>query len=668
MNILGCFNSCKNRTLINNLFSNLIICIYIIFIFSLFSLFLRTGSTQRYKQALEFLNKRNKNNTNSIFPKECLSTYENTKLKNGLNLRNLKEYCEVNGKQVLKQAKNINFQSLFKNWKKIEVNINVIRLMITSLYLIFLMIIKYKYRTNPTAYRFLISTIFAINLSIVSFSFLILRIFIIKTNDQIGLYYKEETTYFIVFIEINYLIDIIIGLLSIISAYLSIKLRNNILGLPKYNVFNHSSHSSHIELIEQIPPEFQSLNDNNKSTEKYDSTCPLVNERKLINKKKCLNTIYGLDILNYKNNDFILIGFGNGKIEIYDSINLEIILQEEIINEFIKDISYLSDNYFIIIGDYLRIFIFYEDNSTEINKNSKKYKIQQVQVIKNEIINNNINLKYFRFSKAFIFDRNLYREFDVYEMEQDKKKKKINKSYKGVFSVGEELIVGTNIGIFVYGKKEEKENLLDLEIDDNSDKKEENNIFNIEELIEKWENNPFIFKEKITNLKNYDIVQVNFKYLAGTIRNYLCLYSMETYELITKFNVKISEDCDKISFMLTENILCVGGEDTISLISIKDFEIVLVSVIKTKCKITEICILPDFNILIGMRSNNRLEEYFHQYKYFCKLNKSTNKMEHCIIKGVSKFLTKNISNIRMRSLTNNRLVSIVDLNIIELWE
>ena len=123
-------------------------------------------------------------------------------------------------------------------------------------------------------------------------------------------------------------------------------------------------------------------------------------------------------------------------------------------------------------------------------------------------------------------------------------------------------------------------------------------------------------------------------------------------------------------FMLTENILCVGGEDSISLISIKDFEIVLVSVIKTKYLITEICILPNFNILIGMESNdnNESKEYFYQYQYFHKQNKSKNKIEHSLIKRNSMLLTKNESNIRMRCLTNNRLVTIVDLRNIQIWE
>ena len=132
-------------------------------------------------------------------------------------------------------------------------------------------------------------------------------------------------------------------------------------------------------------------------------------------------------------------------------------------------------------------------------------------------------------------------------------------------------------------------------------------------------------KDQLTKYDSYDMIQVNYKYIAGTIKDYLCLYSMETYEVVTKFSVKISEDCDSVIFMLNEDILCVAGDDTISLISIKDFEIVLVSIIKKQYRITEICILPDWNILIGMRNKNinlilSNIEYFYQYKCFHKLN------------------------------------------------
>ena len=167
------------------------------------------------------------------------------------------------------------------------------------------------------------------------------------------------------------------------------------------------------------------------------------------------------------------------------------------------------------------------------------------------------------------------------------------------------------------------------------------------------------------------MTQVNFRYIAGTIKHYLCIYSMETYELVTKFSVKISEYCDSVIFMLNEEILCVAGSDSISLISIKDFEIILVSIIKEKNKITEICILPDYNILIGMQNSSAFNshiEYFYQYKCFHSVNALTKKMEYNILQVSSKFLTKNYSNITMRCLSNNRLVTVIDLELIQVWE
>ena len=146
---------------------------------------------------------------------------------------------------------------------------------------------------------------------------------------------------------------------------------------------------------------------------------------------------------------------------------------------------------------------------------------------------------------------------------------------------------------------------------------------------------------------------------------------MNTYELVTKFEATVSFKCDYILFMLTEDLLCFGGKDSISLLSIKEFDIVLVSVIEPEYKITEICILPDFNILIAMKDkeydddddyldSNKLE-YFYQYKYFYQMNEKTKKMEHQIIKMDSKLLTSKKSNVRMRCLSDNRLLINVDL-------
>ena len=137
---------------------------------------------------------------------------------------------------------------------------------------------------------------------------------------------------------------------------------------------------------------------------------------------------------------------------------------------------------------------------------------------------------------------------------------------------------------------------------------------------------------------------------------------MEEYEIVTKFEVRISELCYKIIFMLTDDILIIGGDDTITLISIKDFEISLVSTIKPNYKITEICILPDSNIIIGIQNKDKYtkwEEFLYQYKYYSSVNKSTKRVEHNIYQISTELLTKNNSNISFECL-NNYLIAIVD--------
>lgn len=64
------------------------------------------------------------------------------------------------------------------------------------------------------------------------------------------------------------------------------------------------------------------------------------------------------------------------------------------------------------------------------------------------------------------------------------------------------------------------------------------------------------------------------------------------------------------------------------LLSIKNYEIILVYLIEEKLRITEICILPDLNILISIEkydSNADKVEYFYQYKYISKMNENNKK-------------------------------------------
>ena len=129
------------------------------------------------------------------------------------------------------------------------------------------------------------------------------------------------------------------------------------------------------------------------------------------------------------------------------------------------------------------------------------------------------------------------------------------KKDKENFQISEELIVNSNLGIFIFEKKEEKDNLM---IYNNN---EEINKSNIDNYFNKWNKNPFKCKERLSCHRHYDIVQVNFKYLAGTINNYLYLYSMETYEKTTQFEIKTSYSADRVISMLLHDILCIGGDD-----------------------------------------------------------------------------------------------------------
>jgi hypothetical protein len=410
--------------------------------------------------------------------------------------------------------------------------------------------------------------------------------------------------------------------------------------------------------------------------------CPLIKNRNLIIDKKIIsNFVNCIGIIHYNNNDFIIVGFEYAKIEIYDSKTLEKVANDndEIkINEYIRYVSQLSKYDFIVVSQtYIRIYAFYLDEfCSEFSEGRYYYDIKLLQKFDYSSIKK-IFKKKAQFSKGFIFDRNLYKEYDIYEKEKERRNKIKKNNYNRTddYFKEDELIIGSNKGIFIFEKKKDVKIELTTE-GENSYENEENekkNKFDINIYLNEWKENPFIFKKKITKYDNYDITQVNFKYIAGSIKDYLCLYSMETYELVTKFSVKISEDCDSVIFMIKEDILCVAWNDTISLISIKDFEVILVKIIKKHYKITEICILPDYNILIGMQNkyknaiSNHLE-YFYQYKCFHNINILTKQMEYDILQVSSKLLTKNYSNITMRCLSDNRLVTVIDLELIQVWE
>ena len=404
----------------------------------------------------------------------------------------------------------------------------------------------------------------------------------------------------------------------------------------------------------------------NKIIKKKDNNGQNSSNTKQIKKMKKVNSnrISCLSKIKNKNNDyFISLGLYNGGIELYDVNNLDLVAQNyNIINkyEILEYICYLNDNNFLVNGSYLYIFTFYKNKNFKSIKSKTsvlelKYYIGLIQKINYpEQSLNNINYVYLSddlsIVKSFIFDRNKNRKYNIYEEAQTTNE--------------EELIVNGDLGIIIFTRNKES-----IFADNGNNKNEEIN-FDLDNYIKKWEKNPYHYKMHLSSLCHYDMEQVNFQYLASTVDKYVLLYSMEEYELITKFEVKTSVDCYKIMYMLTDDLLCIGGDDTITLISIKDFEISLVATIKPNYKITEICILPNYNIIIGIQNKDKdikREEYLYQYKYYSKFNEMTKKVEHNIYQISTEFLTNNNSNLSMECI-NNSLVTIVDQEYILLWD
>jgi len=383
----------------------------------------------------------------------------------------------------------------------------------------------------------------------------------------------------------------------------------------------------------------------NQNITKKDKNNDSSSNTEVLGKDLKQSNICCLGQVKYKDNYYASIGFYDGKIEVYDTNNLTLVANYiSFEDDYPGYIHYLHDNIFITTGSKVFIFAIYK-NKNYSNKNNKesilelKYNIELIQEITYPIQN---NIEYYptNFLKSFIFDRNLHKKYDMYETYNE-----------NIDSKEEELIINCDKGILIFKRN----------ADNNSDKNEEDN-FEIDYYKYNWKKNPYIYKQNLSSINNYDIEQVNYKYIASTVDNYVLLYSMEDYEVITKYEVKVSRYSYKIMFMLTDNILIIGGDDTITLISIKDFEISLISTIKPNYQINEICILPDSNIIIGIAykdENIKKDELICQYKYYSTINKSTNKLEHNIYQISSDLLTKNDSNISFEFL-NNCLIAIIE--------
>ena len=163
---------CREETK-SGLMNLLIVFTFINLVLSFVAIFLRGAKTKRYDEALKYLEAINNGNLNSFDLNNCNQDLFDDDI-----------YCNVDGKRLKKPSDDIDHQSIFKNWIKIELALNISRAIITVPFLVFLF---YVIRKRELELLNLVS-IFVMLLVVISGIWIMIRAFAIEANDDIGLF------------------------------------------------------------------------------------------------------------------------------------------------------------------------------------------------------------------------------------------------------------------------------------------------------------------------------------------------------------------------------------------------------------------------------------------------------------------------------------------------
>ena len=163
---------CREETK-SGLMNLLIVFTFINLVLSFVAIFLRGAKTKRYDEALKYLEAINNGNLNSFDLNNCNQDLFDDDI-----------YCNVDGKRLKKPSDDIDHQSIFKNWNKIELALNISRAIITVPFLVFLF---YVIRKGELELLNLVS-IFVMLLVVISGIWIMIRAFAIEANDDIGLF------------------------------------------------------------------------------------------------------------------------------------------------------------------------------------------------------------------------------------------------------------------------------------------------------------------------------------------------------------------------------------------------------------------------------------------------------------------------------------------------
>jgi len=212
------------------------------------------------------------------------------------------------------------------------------------------------------------------------------------------------------------------------------------------------------------------------------------NEMKIIKEKRLASCkINCLELIKFKNKNYIVIGLNKSYssktiIEIYDAINLELIggNNTDLEDDKINYISQMYNQNLLVCGYDLRIFALYFEND--------KLNMKLVQLEEFPKVDNKYGIMRVKsFKKAFVLDRNLYRDPE-----------------EKISSLEGEILVNGSVGIFIYKRKKKENNGINEEEGNLSinylEKSEDINELNINDYAKKWNNSPYMLNEQVSLL------------------------------------------------------------------------------------------------------------------------------------------------------------------------
>lgn len=164
-------------------------------ILSVIAIFIRAAKTDRYTQALKYLEAINNRNIDlDIFGfNDCQKMVS----------YNDKYYCDSDGNKIKKPKEKVRFQNIYKKWNKIELALNISRAAVTLPILIFTIIALKK--ETKTLLNLLIT--FIIFLLLVSGAWVIIRFLAAEADDDIALFEDGEVNNYVEKLAISACLD-----------------------------------------------------------------------------------------------------------------------------------------------------------------------------------------------------------------------------------------------------------------------------------------------------------------------------------------------------------------------------------------------------------------------------------------------------------------------------